>query len=385
MQTEKLFYENCHLYDFSAKVIDCTPSERGYLVTLDATAFYPEGGGQACDSGTLGNANVLDVQERDGQILHLCDAPLALGTTVRGQIDIARRFDLMQQHSGEHIVSGLLCAKFGCHNVGFHVGKDCMEIDFDKPIPPEALAEIELLANEAVQKNLPIHCFYPTKEELPTIPYRSKKALAWPVRIVEIPDYDICACCGVHVATTGEIGLIKLLSCTKLRGGVRIELVCGMRAVTKMQEIFAQNLQVSQAFSAKIEQTGAAARRMNEALTQQKYLTGALQSKIFRMTAEKYENVGAVVHVEEGLSGGQLRELAEAIAEKCGGRVAVLTEADGGCNLCMLGDDLRAPIDALKAAFSTRGGGKPGSFQGSVAADAAQVASFLRGNVGQFV
>lgn len=385
MQTEKLFYENCHLYDFSAQVIDCTPSERGYLVTLDATAFYPEGGGQACDLGTLGNANVLDVQERDGQILHLCDAPLALGATVRGQIDAARRFDLMQQHSGEHIVSGLLCAKFGCHNVGFHVGKDCMEIDFDKPIAPEALAEIELLANEAVQKNLPIECYYPTKEELPIIPYRSKKTLEWPVRIVEIPDYDICACCGVHVATTGEIGYIKLLSCVKLRGGVRIEMVCGMRAVTKMQGIFAQNLQVSQAFSAKPTETGIAAAKMNEALAEQKLRANTLQSRIFRIIAERYENVGAVVHVESGLTGGQLRELAEAIAEKCGGRAAVLTEADGGCNLCMLGDDLRATIDALKTAFPTRGGGKPGAFQGSIAADAAQVASFLRGNVGQFV
>lgn len=385
MPTVKLFYENCHLYDFSAKVIDCAPSERGYLVTLEATAFYPEGGGQACDLGTLGDANVLDVQEENDNIFHLCDRPLPVGAVVDGHIDAARRFDLMQQHSGEHIVSGLLCAKFGCHNVGFHVGKDCMEIDFDKPIPPEALTEIELLANESVQNDLPIRCYYPTKEALPTIPYRSKKALAWPVRIVEIPGYDICACCGVHVASTGEIGLIKFLSCVKLRGGVRIELVCGMRAVAKMQEIFTQNLQVSQAFSAKIEQTGAAARRMNEALTRQKYLTGALQSKIFRMTAEKHENVGAVVHVEEGLSGGQLRELAEAIAEKCGGRVAVLSEADGGCGICMLGDDLRAPIDALKAEFSTRGGGKPGSFQGTVAAEAARVAAFLRERMGQFV
>lgn len=378
MHTEKLFYENCHLYEFQAKVIGCETRENGYLVTLDATAFYPEGGGQACDLGTLGEASVLDVQERGEAVSHLCDKPLAVGTVVAGQIDAARRLDLMQQHSGEHIVSGLLCKKFGCHNVGFHVGKDVMEIDFDAPIPPEALPEIELLANEAIWKNLPVSCYYPTAQALPTIAYRSKKALDWPVRIVEIPGYDICACCGVHVEKTGEIGLIKLLSCVKLRGGVRIEMACGKRAFLRMQEIFAQNQAVSQAFSAKPEETGAAARRMNETLAQWKFKANALQSRIFDMISARYENAGNIVHFESGLTGGQLRELAEAIAAKCGARAAVLSEADGGCGICILGGEQAALIAALRAAYPTRGGGKPGSFQGTVAADAENLAAFLQ-------
>lgn len=378
MHTVKLFYENCHLYEFQAKVIGCEKSENGYLVALDATAFYPKGGGQACDLGTLGEAAVLDVQERGETVFHLCDKPLTVGTVVAGQIDAARRLDLMQQHSGEHIVSGLLCKNFGCHNVGFHVGKDVMEIDFDAPIPPEALPEIELLANEAIWKNLPISCYYPTAQALPTIAYRSKKALDWPVRIVEIPGYDICACCGVHVEKTGEIGLIKLLSCVKLRGGVRIEMACGKRAFLLTQEFFAQNQAVSQAFSAKPEETGAAARRMNEALSQWKFKANALQSRIFDMISARYENAGNIVHFESGLTGGQLRELAEAIAGKCGARAAVLSEADGGCGICILGGEQAALIAALRAAYPTRGGGKPGSFQGTVAADAEDLTAFLR-------
>lgn len=159
MHTVKLFYENCHLYEFSATVQSCQPRENAYLVTLDATAFYPEGGGQACDLGTLGGANVLDVQQQGEEILHLCDKPLEVGALVEGRIDSSRRLDLQQQHSGEHIVSGIICKMFDCHNVGFHVGKDVMEIDFDAQIPPEKLEEIELLANEAIWKDLPIQCW----------------------------------------------------------------------------------------------------------------------------------------------------------------------------------------------------------------------------------
>lgn len=379
MHTVKLFYENCHLYEFSATVQSCQPRENAYLVTLDATAFYPEGGGQACDLGTLGGANVLDVQQQGEEILHLCDKPLEVGALVEGRIDSSRRLDLQQQHSGEHIVSGIICKMFDCHNVGFHVGKDVMEIDFDAQIPPEKLEEIELLANEAIWKDLPIQCWYPTAEQLPAIPYRSKKALDWPVRIVEIPGYDICACCGVHVEKTGEIGLIKLLSCVKLRQGVRIEMVCGKRAFLLTQEIFAQNQAVSQAFSAKPEQTGAAARRMNETLAEWKLKANTLQTKIFQITAQSYQKAGNVVHFEENLSGNQLRELADSIAKVCQGWAAVLTNADGGCNICIIGGDLKDLSAALKENFPTRGGGKPGSFQGSVQADKDRIVAFLQG------
>ena len=380
METRRLFYEDSHLTDFTARVLSCEPAKEGWAVRLSATAFYPEGGGQACDLGTIDAANVVDVQEKEGKILHYCDQKLEIGQTVTGRINWARRFDLMQQHSGEHIVSGIICSRYGYHNVGFHVGSDRMEIDFDGIVPAGELAEIERLANEAVWKNVPIRCWYPSEEELPAVPYRSKKALDWPVRIVEIPGTDSCACCGVHVKNTGEIGLIKIISCVKFHSGVRIELTCGSRALQLMQNIFEQNRLVSQAFSAKIMETAAAAAKINEQLASEKLRANSLQTQLLRHTAKGYEKAGNVLHFEEALDSAQLRELTDAIARVCGGRAAVFAGSGENWNVCMLhpGGDLAPVIGALKAAFPTRGGGKPGSFQGTVNASRSQIEAFFQ-------
>ena len=380
MEIRKLFYEDCHTYEFDAAVLVCEKSDKGYLVTLDATAFYPEGGGQACDLGTLGGAHVLDVRESGDSVVHLCDAPLS--GRVHGVVDRDRRQDLMQQHSGEHIVSGIICSRYGYHNVGFHVGRDRMEIDFDGPIPADDLPMIELLANQAIWENMPIRCWYPSREELPSVPYRSKKELPWPVRIVEIPGIDTCACCGVHVARTGEIGMIKLVSCVKLRGGVRIELACGKRAFLLMQGIFEQNKLVSQAFSAKILETGDAAQKISEQLSAEKQRSAALQSKILSAIAAGYTGCGNVLHFEQGLNGGQLRQLADEIAALCGGRAVVLSGEEDNYNLCILhpGADLKPLTAALKERFPLRGGGKPGTFQGTITAREQEITAFFREN-----
>lgn len=378
--TEKLYYRDCHLAQFRASVTGCTPTEKGYLVTLDATAFYPEGGGQACDLGTLGGVRVLDVQERDGEILHLCDGALQVGDQVDGAIDDARRFDLMQQHTGEHIVSGIIHRRFGYHNTGFHMGADVTTIDFDGIIPVEALAEIEAEANGALWKNLPVRCWYPSPEELPTVSYRTKRALPWPVRIVEIPGYDCCACCGVHTAATGEVGLIKLFSAVGFRGGTRMELACGRRALDMLNLAFAQNTQVSQAFSAKWTETGAAAAKMNEALAAEKYRAIGLQRRLIAGIAQRYDNCGNVVHFEPGLDAGLLRELADAIAQRCGGIAAVFSGDDrtgyGFCILARTGD-LRPLGKAMTQSLSGRGGGRADAQQGRVNASRAQIETFF--------
>ena len=378
--TEKLYYRDCHLAQFRASVTGCTPTEKGYLVTLDATAFYPEGGGQACDLGTLGGVRVLDVQERDGEILHLCDGALQVGDQVDGAIDDARRFDLMQQHTGEHIVSGIIHRRFGYHNTGFHMGADVTTIDFDGIIPVEALAEIEAEANGALWKNLPVRCWYPSPEELPTVSYRTKRALPWPVRIVEIPGYDCCACCGVHTAATGEVGLIKLFSAVGFRGGTRMELVCGRRALDMLNLAFGQNTQVSQAFSAKWTETGTAAAKMNEALAAEKYRAIGLQRRLIAGIAQRYDNCGNVVHFEPGLDAGLLRELADAIAQRCGGIAAVFSGDDrtgyGFCILARTGD-LRPLGKAMTQSLSGRGGGRADAQQGRVNASRAQIETFF--------
>ena len=378
--TEKLYYRDCHLAQFRASVTGCTPTEKGYLVTLDATAFYPEGGGQACDLGTLGGVRVLDVQERDGEILHLCDGALQVGDQVDGAIDDARRFDLMQQHTGEHIVSGIIHRRFGYHNTGFHMGADVTTIDFDGIIPVEALAEIEAEANGALWKDLPVRCWYPSPEELPTVSYRTKRALPWPVRIVEIPGYDCCACCGVHTAATGEVGLIKLFSAVGFRGGTRMELACGRRALDMLNLAFGQNTQVSQAFSAKWTETGTAAAKMNEALAAEKYRAIGLQRRLIAGIAQRYDNCGNVVHFEPGLDAGLLRELADAIAQRCRGIAAVFSGDDrtgyGFCILARTGD-LRPLGKAMTQSLSGRGGGRADAQQGRVNASRAQIATFF--------
>ena len=381
METRKLYYEDSHMRTFSARVLSCERCEKGWEVILDATAFYPEGGGQACDLGTLGTANVLDVREREETVVHLCDAPLTVDSLVEGQIDYERRFVLMQQHSGEHIVSGIINRRYGYHNVGFHMGSDIITIDFDGVIPQEDLPVIEWEANQAIWTNLPLRCWYPSEEELPSVGYRTKKALPWPVRIVEVPGFDKCACCGTHVKMTGEIGIIKLFSTMGLRGGTRMEMACGSRALALMNQAYEQNRQVSQAFSAKISETGAAARRMNEALESEKQHAAALQRKLFAHTAKGYVNCGEVVHFEEGLDSVLVRELADTIADNCGGTAAVFSGSDeAGYAFCLVTrqGDLRELGKAMTKALNGRGGGKPNFQQGRVMATKAEIEAFFR-------
>ncbi|MBO5130554.1 MAG: alanyl-tRNA editing protein [Oscillospiraceae bacterium] len=378
--TRKLYYEDCHLARFTARVVRCEGCEKGYYVNLDQTAFYPEGGGQACDLGTLAGIPVLDVRERGEDVIHLCAGPLEVGSTVEGVIDYERRFDLMQQHSGEHIVSGVVHEKFGYHNVGFHMGSEVITIDFDGPIAAEDLPVIEAKVNEAVWKNIPLRIWYPSPEELPAVGYRTKRELPWPVRIVEVPGYDKCACCGVHVACTGEIGLVKLFSVVKFHQGVRIEMACGRRALEHLSAVYDQNRQVSQAFSARILETGAAARQMNELLAKEKYIITGLQRQLFEGIAKSYANRTDVVHFESGLEPALVRELADRIADFCNGFAAVFSDSgEAGYSFCLVTreGDLRPLGREMTQALDGRGGGKPNFQQGRVNATEAQIRAFF--------
>ena len=372
----KLYYEDSHLTAFSAKVTEVLENEKGFWVTLEETAFYPEGGGQPCDLGTLGIANVLDVQEREGVVWHLLDQPLSVGQQAEGKIDWERRFDLMQQHTAEHIISGIANRLYGCHNVGFHMGADVITLDFDKLLPEEALPKIEKLANEAVFANIPVQCSVPSEAELPTIPYRTKKALPWPVRLVEIPGYDTCACCGVHTKTTGELGLIKLLSCVKFHQGVRIEMVAGWRAYRMACAIFDQNRQVSQTFSAKVLETGEAARRMNAALTAEKFRSGSLERQLMDAIAQAFAGQEKAICFTKELPA---RPLAEQLAAKGAGLAAVFRGSDPeGYSFALISktQDVAELGKALTRTFSGKGGGRDGFFQGSISATEEQIRGF---------
>ena len=379
MEVKKLYYADSFLKEFTAAVISCEEAKGGWEVMLDATAFYPTGGGQECDIGVLGGVKVLDVKEQGEQIIHLCDAPLEVGSVVNGAIDWQRRFDHMQQHSGEHLVMGQIYEKFGYHNVGFHMGTNLVTIDLNGPVTWAELMEIEQRVNQIIWENRPVKTWYPSPEELPNVNYRTKKALPWPVRIVEFDGADVCACCGTHVQYTGQIGLVKFVSCIKFKEGVRVEMASGERALKLFQNIFEQNRQVSQTFSAKILETGAAAQKFNEMLNQEKFRATGLQRKVFAAIADSCAGKELALLFEENLTPGQVRELADAVAEKAGIAVVCSGADDTGYSICMISRtaDTRALGKEVNAKLNGRGGGKPGAFQGSVQATRAAIEGFF--------
>lgn len=380
METIKLYYQDAFLRRFDATVLDCAADKKAWRVVLDRTAFYPEGGGQGADHGTLGGVNVRDVHETDGVIYHTCDKPLPVGETVTGEIDWQRRFDHMQQHSGEHIVSGMLCSTYHCDNTGFHMGADTVTIDYNADIPWEGVLEIERRANRYIWENHPIVIRYPEPAELAVLPYRSKKALEGPVRITEFPDADRCACCGTHVARSGQVGLVKLLSCQKFRDGARLELLCGRRALDYLSASWEQARQIGQALSVKPQSAAAAVGRMQEELLALKEKAARLEEADFAHTAERYRDAGNVLHITGKLDGDGARRLCDAIARAAGGRCAVFAGSDGAYQYAVIesGGDLRPLVKDMNAALHGRGGGRDGFAQGSAACTAEDIRSFFQ-------
>ena len=380
MDTEKLYDQDAFLREFDAVVTECYEGKDGScLVTLDRTAFYPEGGGQPADHGVLGGAAVLDVQEREGRVLHTCDHPLPVGRTVRGVIDWDRRFDHMQQHSGEHIVSGMLCAAFSCDNVGFHMGADTVIIDYNAPMTWEQVLRVEDRANRYIWENHPFRAYYPTPEELAVLPYRSKKAIEGPVRITEFPGADRCACCGTHVAASGQVGLVKFLSCQKLRDGVRLELLCGGRAMEYLSRCWDQSRRIGQALSVKPQAAFPAVQRLEEQLRQSRERCAALEEQVFCQTAEQYRNAGDVLLVQPDMEPDSVRRLCDAVSGTCGGRCAVFAGAGGSYRWAVIhpGQDLRAFIRDMNQALHSRGGGRDGFAQGSAACTEEELRAFF--------
>ena len=379
---EKLYEKDPYLTRFSARVLACAQGKKGWDVTLDQTAFYPEGGGQPYDLGTLGGVQVLEVHEREGRVVHTCSAPLEPGAQVEGQLDWRRRFDLMQHHSGEHIVSGLAHAMYGCDNVGFHMGADVITIDLSVELTQDQVRELEAAANRYIWEDRPVQITYPAPEELAHLEYRSKKAIEGQVRIVSFPGADTCACCGTHVSSSGQVGLVKLLSCQKFRSGVRIELVCGGRAFAYLSQVWEQNRQVSNLTSAKMLETAPAVERLlgeNQAL---KSRILPLEDAHFAALAQQYQGAGDVVLFEEDLKPDGLRRLTAAVQAACGGRCACFSGRDGQGYQYAIGQpggELRPLVKELNQALQGRGGGKPDFVQGSVAAGRAEIEAFFAG------
>ncbi len=511
MATEKLFYKDSFLKMCEATVLECRAGKKGYEIRLDRTVFYPEGGGQACDTGALrvlreerallrtkvseseqesellggkaseseqesellggkaseseqesellggkvseleqesellggkasglaqesellggkaseseqesellggkvsesaqesellgGKASglaqeselshvegdafvgksvrVLEVHEKDDEIWHFTSEPLEVGSRVVGEIDWEHRFDLMQQHSGEHIVSGMIHARYGYHNVGFHMGAETITIDFDGEIPEQELREIETAVNAYIWENHAIDVAWPSAEELVKIPYRSKKALSGAVRIVTWPGADICACCGVHVNHSGEIGQVVFLSSQRFKGGVRIEMICGKRTQEYLWQLQEQNRRISQLLSAKWKETASAVEKLHKEYQQMKFrMIGMEYDRIARIVKEK-TGVGNVLLFENSISAENARKLAADVMEVCGGVCAVFCGTDEDGYRYAIGEkngDLRALVKEMNGLLKGRGGGKPFFVQGSLGATECEIRAFF--------
>ncbi|MDY4693500.1 MAG: alanyl-tRNA editing protein [Blautia sp.] len=378
--TKRLYYEDVYRKEFTATVLECTEGKKGYQVVLDATAFYPEGGGQPSDTGFLGEARVSEVHEKDGEIIHYTDKPFKVGEQVEGRIDWDHRFDLMQQHSGEHMVSGIVHEKYGYDNVGFHMGSDVITIDFNGLISEEEMAEIEQKVNRKIWEDTAVEITYPAPEELEKIPYRSKKELTGQVRIVSFPGTDICACCGTHVTHTGEIGIVKLLSVEKFRDGVRMEMISGKRVLDYLNMVNEQNHQISVKLSAKIDSTADAVQRLQDENAKMRINVARLEEDMFQEEARKWEGAGSVLLFKEGLEADAVRKLTDAVMNTCEGCCAVFSRNEDGSYKYAIGEtggDLRQFTKDMNAALHGRGGGKPFFVQGSVQATEKQIREFF--------
>lgn len=417
--TQKLFYEDTHMIDFTATVVECLPHEKDgqYQIVLDRTAFFPEEGGQCADKGTLhlssdtltanseglpqpdgAEANVcktevppsqsvlkvMDVQIKNNIIYHIISTHLPIGTIVTGHVDWSQRFDFMQQHSGEHILSGLIHSHYGLDNVGFHLGLTEVTLDMNGELTFEQLRKLEHQANEIIWRNIPIEISYPSSEELAALEYRSKLELSEDVRIVTIPGVDVCACCAPHVESTGQIGILKITNVMRHRGGVRITILCGKRALNDYTEKQDSVSRISALLSAKQPEVANAVVRLQEENLRQKEITNTLQAQLLELTfvslPSPEETKHAILFVGD-LDTVALRNAVNTLTEKYSGYCGIFSGNDEQGYRFIIGSsslDCRELAGTLRQTFQAKGGGTPPMIQGSIQSMQADIEVFFQ-------
>lgn len=382
----KLFYEDTHITDFTATVISCEPVEEKKLfrVLLNSTAFFPEEGGQSADKGTLNGKPVLDVQIENDLIYHYIAEEIPSASTAIGHVDWAQRFDFMQQHSGEHIISGLVHSTFGYTNVGFHLSNNEVTLDFNGELTPEQLQEIELRANEIIYKNLPVEISYPSKAELADLSYRSKIEIEGQIRIVTIPGVDVCACCAPHVTTTGEIGIIKITNCQSHRGGVRLNILCGARALADYNKKQVSVTAVSVTLSAKQDLIANAVLKLKEDILRQQERINNLQAKYLELCISALpapsETEHAVLFVDK-MDTIALRNTVNALVAHYTGFCAVFSGNEPDGYQFIIGSknkDCKELARTFRTTLGAKCGGNTPMIQGSVIAPAERIKELVK-------
>lgn len=278
------------------------------------------------------------------------------------------------------MVSGLVHELYGYDNVGFHMGSDVITIDFNGILTMSQLKEVEAEINKRIWENTPVEIFYPSREELETLPYRRKKELTGQVRLVRFPGTDLCACCGTHVTRTGEIGMVLILSVEKFREGVRVEMISGKRVLDRINMTEGQNHEVSVLLSARPDQTAQAVERLWKENFRLKGRILELEEKWFAGEARKWEKRGNVLFIEAEMEPDSIRRLADAVMHTCGGRCAVFSgNEENGYKYAVgeEGGDLREFTKKMNTVLNGRGGGKPFFVQGSVKAKEQEIRDFF--------
>ncbi len=364
--THRLFYDDAYIEKFTARVLSCTTADGKYRAVLDKTAFFPEGGGQPGDKGFIGGVRVLDTVESGEEIIHICEGEIAEGE-YECTLDFAARFINMQQHTGEHVFSGIIHRLTGLDNVGFHMGSQAVTVDFNGEVDAEILEQAERESNEAVYANIPVEVLLPTAEELESFDYRSKKELSGQVRLVKIGGYDLCACCGTHVARTGEIGIIKVVDVMNYKQGVRITLQIGKKAVEDYDKKLNSVRKISALLCAKPNEVAEATVKLEESMRAIKSELSAMRRRLFARMCNEIESGTSVCIFEENLEANEVRELCDMLCGKAG-VAAVFSGAEGAYKYAVgsRDTDIREIGKKLNELCNGRGGGKPQMVQGSV-------------------
>ncbi len=374
--TQKLYYENQYIKDFTAEVVSCTQGKRGFEVILDKTAFFPEGGGQPGDTGFIGSARVIDTVEGGEDVIHICEE--AVSGTAECKIDFERRFLHMQQHTGEHVFSGIINSLTGFDNVGFHMGESAITVDFNGSVSAEILEKAEELSNEAIYKNIPVNNLCPTEQELAGYNYRSKKEIQGQVRLTLIEGVDLCACCGTHVAFTGEVGIIKVISVMNYKSGVRITLQIGKKALEDYCEKNKSVHGISALLKAKTDEIVPAVERVMAQMQELRYQYSLLKKELFAYKTKDIEGEKCCMF-DDGASADDARILGDMLADRVKIAAAFSGNDTDGYKYAIVSrtEDVRSIGKELNAACNGRGGGKPDMVQGSVAATRAEIEKFF--------
>jgi len=384
--TEKIYNYDGMVRAFTACVTGCEKAEKGFAVTLNRTAFFPGGGGQTCDTGTLDGCAVTACYERDGEVYHIVNSAVEPGKQVQCALDWPVRFRKMQHHSGEHIVCGVAHRLYGCENVGFHMDEGCVVMDLDKPLTDEQLVQIEREANEAIWRDVPVRCRIPTREELETLPYRSKGEPEGEIRLVEFEGVDLCACCAPHVASSGMVGCIKILDAMKHRGGMRLTITSGADAFADHVQKSDSVLKISNLLSVKQENVADGVRALLEQLEKSRQETAkarkSLADEVIRMIVP---TKGNAVLFAEGLEAEQLRAVVTAGMELCGGICFAFSGNDeSGYKYCAGSKsvDMRSAAKAVNGLIGGRGGGSQQMIQGSCGGNRRDIEQKLNSFIG---